>query len=255
MVKMGQKKIRVALIQLGVHEGGVPWKRVEELFAQAEGADLIMLPELWPVGYFDFASYRKRAETLFGETFDLIKRAAQQIGAFILGGSFIETDGGRFYNTAILFDREGRLLGTYRKQHLLSYRSREREILTPGRDSLVVPTEIGTLGVAICYDLRFPELFRGMAAEGAEIFLVPAAWPIVRMEAWEALTRARAVENQAFLLGCNATGKGLLGRSAVVDPWGVTRARLGGEEGVLRAELDLILMRAFRDEFSAWRER
>jgi len=252
---MGKKTVSIALIQLKTRAEESPWARAEELLAQAEGADLIVLPELWPVGYFDFAAYRKRAEPLFGETFGFITRAAQRLKAFILGGSFIETDGGGLYNTAILLDREGQLLGTYRKRHLLSYRSQEREILTPGRDSLVVSTEIGTLGVAICYDLRFPELFREMAAEGAEIFLVPAAWPIARMEAWEALTRARAVENQAFLLGCNATGMKLLGRSAVIDPWGVPQAQLGGEEGVLRAELDLGRMRAFRDEFPAWRER
>jgi len=256
MQKMGQKeRIEVALVQVAVRAGEAPWARVAELLDRARGADLVVLPELWGIGYFDFSAWRERAEPLRGETFEFLSAAAQRLDAFILGGSFIEQDGGRYYNTAVFLDPGGRLLGRYRKRHLLSYRSKEREILTPGEEPLVVPTDIGTFGTAICYDLRFPELFRGMAEQGAEIFLVPAAWPIVRVEAWEALTRARATENQAYLLGCDAAGRGLLGRSVVVDPQGVAVAGLGGEEGVVRAELDLAGMRAFRKEFPAWRER
>lgn len=225
------------------------------LLDRARGADLIVLPELWRIGYFDFSAWRKEAEPLYGKTFEFLRQAAQGLGAFILGGSFIEEEGGRYYNTAVFLDPSGKLLGKYRKRHLLSYRSKEREILTPGEKPLIVPTEIGTFGTAICYDLRFPELFREMAKEGTEVFIVPAAWPIGRMEAWEALTRARATENQAFLLGCDAAGKGLLGRSIAVDPQGVAITRLGGEEGIARAELDLVRMRAFREEFPAWQER
>ncbi len=256
MQKMDRKeRIEVALIQVAVRAGETPWARVAGLLDRARGADLIVLPELWGIGYFDFSAWRTRAEPLRGETFEFLSAAARRLDAFVLGGSFIEEEDGRYYNTAVFLDPSGHLLGRYRKRHLLSYRSKEREILTPGDGLLVVPTEIGTFGTAICYDLRFPELFREMAERGAEVFLVPAAWPIVRVEAWEALTRARATENQASLIGCNAAGKGLLGRSIVVDPQGVALARLGGEEGIVRAELDLAGLRAFREEFPAWRER
>ena len=243
------------MIQIAVRGADDPVAAVDGLIDRVQGVDLVILPELWNVGYFDFSAWIERAEPLHGPTLEFIRDMARRLDAFVLGGSFIEQDGGRYYNTAVFVDPSGDLLGKYRKRHLLSYRSKEREILTPGSEPLVVPTEIGTFGAAICYDLRFPEIFREMAEQGAEVFLVPAAWPIVRMEAWEAMTRARAVENQAFLVGCNAAGKGFLGRSVVVDPEGVVFGCLGGGEGVLRAELDLAGMRAFREEFPAWRER
>lgn len=253
MVEKG--KITIAGIQLAPLGDMPAARRLDGALDQVKGADLVVLPELWNVGYFDFSSYRPKAEPLHSEMFVLLSHAAQKLGAFILGGSFIEQRDGRFYNTALLFDRRGEFIGAYRKRHLLGYKSKERELLTPGRKPLVIPTEIGTLGVAICYDLRFPDLFREMAAQGAEIFLVPAAWPIGRMEAWDALVRARAVENQAVVVACDMAGKGFLGRSMVVDPRGVVVARLGGGEGILTARVDLAELRAFRSDFSAWRER
>ena len=161
----------------------------------------------------------------------------------------------KLYNTAVLLDPEGKLIGSYRKSHLLSFRSQERDLLTPGEEITVLSTTIGTIGLAICYDLRFPELFRAMSERGAEVFLIAACWPSVRSEAWDCLCRARAAENQAIVVACTATGKSLVGRSMVVDPWGVKVAALGGEEGILRSELDLKALRKFRKEFPAWRER
>ena len=229
--------------------------RVERLLAEAEKADLVLLPELWRVGYSDFASYSKKAEPIDGNTVSFLSGAAKQLGAYLLGGSIVERRGETLHNTAVLFDPAGERIGVYRKTHLLSYHSQERDLLTAGRQITVVETEIGYLGLAICYDLRFPELFREMSTEGAEVFLIPAAWPAVRAEAWESLCPARAVENQAFVVACNATGRGLLGRSMIVDPWGVKTASLGGEEGILRANIDLETVREFREEFPAWRER
>ena len=229
--------------------------RVEGLAAEGAKADLLLLPELWRVGYTDFSAYKGKAETLSGETIVFLQKVAQRAGTYLLGGSLIESANGHLYNTAVFLDRKGEIAGIYRKSHLLNYRSQERTLLTPGDRCTVVATSLGNMGIAICYDLRFPELFREMSGAGAEIFLVPAAWPSIRMEAWEALCRARAVENQAYVVACNATGKGLLGHSMVVDPWGVKSASLGRREGVLRAELDLAALRRFREEFPVWRER
>ena len=229
--------------------------RVEGLVAEGAKVDLLLLPELWRVGYTDFSAYKGKAETLSGETIVFLQKVAQRAGTYLLGGSLIESANGHLYNTAVFLDRKGEIAGIYRKSHLLNYRSQERTLLTPGDRCTVVATSLGNMGIAICYDLRFPELFREMSEAGAEIFLVPAAWPYVRLEAWEALCRARAVENQAYVVACNATGKGLLGHSMVVDPWGVKIASLGRREGVLRAELDLIALRRFREEFPVWRER
>ena|GEM_PF-40706 len=252
-----RKAIRVAALQPAIVEetGALRMDRVERLLAEVEKADLVVLPELWRVGYSDFASYSKKAETIDGDTVSFLSGAARQLGAHLLGGSIVERRGEILHNTAVLFDPAGDQIGVYRKIHLLSYHSQERNLLTAGRQTTVVESEIGRLGLAICYDLRFPELFREMSTEGVEVFVIPAAWPAARAEAWESLCQARAVENQAFVIACNATGRGLLGRSMVVDPWGVKTAALGAEEGILRANVDLEALREFREEFPAWRER
>jgi predicted amidohydrolase len=251
-----------AKISVAVLQPSLPAERDEERLARVEGlvaevtkADLLLLPELWRVGCTDFSTYKGKAEPLSGETLVFLQKVARGAGAYLLGGSLIESAGEHLYNTAVLLDRTGEIAGIYRKLHLLNYRSQERIILTPGEGCTVVATPLGNMGIAICYDLRFPELFREMSVTGAEVFLVPAAWPSVRLEAWEVLCRARAVENQAYVVACNATGKGLLGHSMVVDPWGVKIASLGRREGVLRAELDLAALRRFREEFPVWRER
>lgn len=251
------RSVRVAALQ--------PWladetdterlDRIGRLLDEAEEADLIVLPELWRVGYANFAQYGHRAEALDGDTAHFLRKEARKRRAYLLGGTLLERDGQRLYNTAVLFDPEGTLVASYRKTHLLAYHSQERALLDPGGDRCVIETPIGTLGIAICYDLRFPDLFGAMSRAGAEIFLVPAAWPRTRREAWEALSRARAVENQAYVIACGTAGPNALGQSTVVDPWGVQTAGLGTREGVLSTRIDLQALRGYRAEFTAWRER
>ncbi|MEA3238501.1 MAG: nitrilase-related carbon-nitrogen hydrolase [Candidatus Bipolaricaulota bacterium] len=251
-------RLEVALLQLGVIEetDATVLQRVEELLTgYASKADLVVLPELWRWGHLDFSHHKEQAETLAGESAVFLGRQARELSAYVIGGSIIEREGDRYFNTSLLFDRRGKIIGRYRKSHLLAYRSQERNLLSCGDETPTFATPLARLGVAICYDLRFPELFREMALAGAEVFIVPATWPITRMEAWTALCHARAVENQAYVIACGATGGGLLGHSMVVDPWGVTVASLGGEEGVLRATLDLDRLHRYREEFTAWRER
>ncbi len=258
MRKSRQKeKISVAAVQLAITEETDEQRlvRVRRLLEAVGKVDLVLLPELWRVGYFNFSSCPKKAETLDGETVSFLKGAAKKHGAYLLGGSIVERDRTRLYNTAVFCDPAGELIGAYRKNHLLSVRSQERDLLTPGEEITMVETPIGTLGLAICYDLRFPELFRAMSERRAELFLIPACWPSVRSEAWDCLCRARAAENQAIVVACNATGKSLLGRRMVVDPWAVKVASLGDEEGILRAKIDIRALRDFREEFPAWRER
>jgi len=252
-----RKTISVAVVQPAIVEeiDAQRLARVERLLAGVEKADLVLLPELWRVGYSNLTAYSKKAETIDGDTVSFLSGTARKLEAYLLGGSIVERRGETFHNTAVLFDPAGEQIGVYRKIHLLNYHSQERNLLTAGRQIKVVETEIGHLGLAICYDLRFPELFREMSTEGAEVFLIPAAWPAVRAEPWESLCRARAVENQAFVVACNATGRELLGRSMIVDPWGVKTAALGGNEGILRANIDLETLREFREEFPAWKER
>jgi len=251
-------QLEVTLLQLGAGEetNATVLQRVQELLTgYASKADLVVLPELWRWGHLDFSHHKEQAETLAGESAVFLGRQARELSAYVIGGSIIEREGDRYFNTSLLFDRRGKLIGRYRKSHLLAYRSQERDLLSCGDEAPIFATPLARLGVAICYDLRFPELFREMALAGAEVFIVPAAWPITRMEAWTALCHARAVENQAYVIACGATGGGLLGHSMVVDPWGVTVASLSGEEGMLHATLDLDRLHRYREEFTAWRER
>jgi predicted amidohydrolase len=258
MVAIGRKKVvETALVQLKIADetDAARMEKVRALLLAARGADIIVLPELWRLGYANLASFRKAAETIDGETVSFLRDMAAELNADIVGGSIVEKDADQYYNTAVFVDRKGNLCGKYRKTHLLSYRSQERKFLTAGAEFPVFGTRWGNLGIAICYDLRFPELFRRLAERGAELLIVPSEWPTIRMEAWQALCAARAVENQCHVVACNATGKGLLGCSMVIDPNGVRIAAMGKEEGVLRAMINLERMRTFRQEFPAWQER
>lgn len=252
---------RAAVIQLTVNVGQHEHKR-DEIMSLADSltdTDLIVLPELWVTGYHDFGGYQRDAEPLEGPTLRTLRTLAQRADAYVVGGTFLERDGEALHNTAVLLSPNGDLLHTYRKAHLMSYRSREAELLTPGSAVSTVDTELGRIGLAICYDIRFPELFRAMVDQGAEIFVVPAAWPEERIEAWELFLRARASENQAYVIGCNGAGNDrgitLGGRSTVIDPLGRCQAVAGAEASILYAHIDVNDLRAQRNRFPALAHR
>lgn len=262
MPEIPARSARVASVQLDVPQDESTPDRVEraaELVASLEGFDLIVLPEIWNVGYLNFDRYAQGAEPLDGPTVTRMATAAKTADAIVLAGSIVERDGDRLHNTSVLLDRDGTLVGTYRKIHLFGYGSREPEVLTRGDRPTVHQTSLGTVGLATCYDLRFPELFRTMVDAGAELFLVPSAWPYPRVEAWSILNRARAIENQAWLVSANCVGSrgavGYCGRSAIVDPWGTVVAGGGDGAGVIVAEIDLDAPRAARATFPALRDR
>lgn len=254
--------MKVALIQLSP---GDPFsaaesaQRVRESVMSADDADLIVLPEIWHPGYFSFDRYTDAAvET--PALWETLSEAAAALGACVHAGSLVEAANGRFYNTSVLFGPDGSAIAEYRKMHLFGFGSREQQLLTPGEDVVVADTPLGRLGLAVCYDLRFPELFRRMTELGAVGFVVASAWPHPRVEAWSTLLRARALENQAFLFACNGagptdSGSVLCGRSAVIDPWGVPIAALGDDPGVSTASVDLADVHAARQRFPALADR
>jgi len=239
---------KVAVIQVEVSDGEEPESRLERveevvLSLGRESPDLVVMPELWVTGYLSFDRYEGDAEPIDGVLPRRFAAWAQRLGSYVIPGSFVERAGGSLYNSAPLFDRSGELVAVYRKIHLFAHGSRERDLLAPGRATVVASSPVGGLGVSICYDLRFPELYRPAAEEGAATFCVAAAWPSSRIEHWRLLTRARAVENQSYVIGANccggAGGSAFGGRSVVVDPSGdvVAEAPAGGED-VLLAEVD-----------------
>ncbi|WP_066073151.1 carbon-nitrogen family hydrolase [Frankia sp. EI5c] len=251
--------MRVALLQSASPDGEASTARRERVLSQVRAldpdrTDLVVLPELWATGYFHFDRYEAEAEALSGPTVGALRAVAAERGLHIVGGSIVERDSaGALYNTTAVIGPGGELLGHYRKIHLFGYESAEARLLTAGDGVLVTATPWGPLGVATCYDLRFPELFRLLADRGAELVVVVSAWPLARLEHWELLVRARAVENQVFVVACNAAGGQagveLAGSSLVVDPWGVVLARGGTGPAVVRAELDPGRVGAVRAEF------
>ncbi|MGD9138652.1 MAG: nitrilase-related carbon-nitrogen hydrolase, partial [Desulfobacterales bacterium] len=163
------------------------------------------------------------------------------------------------YNSSYLISPNGELLANYLKIHLFGYNSKETQLLTAGTSIVTIETPLGNIGLATCYDLRFPELFRRMVEQGAEIFLVCSAWPYPRLEHWIMLNRVRALENQCFLISANSVGLNMgiqfVGHSMITDPWGTILAGAGDKETIIKSELDLGELAAARQQFPALVDR
>lgn len=255
--------MRVACIQLEYHETESKSERVERVLHLAEGvrtSGLVVLPELWPTGYFSFERYEDEAEPLDGATVSALRELAKTNETYLLGGSFVERHGGGLANCAVFIGPQGELLLTYRKMHLFGYESREASLLTAGTELEVATANFGRVGTTTCYDLRFPEVYRVLVDRGAEVVIVPAAWPKARIEHWRLLLRARALENQVFVLGCNGVGPQggsvLGGHSMIVDPWGDVLVEAGGGgPAILEAELDFERLKEIRAGFPVLEHR
>lgn len=255
--------MRVALLQLRVDDAEPAPDRVARTSALVRaqaGADLVVLPELWVPGAFGYHGYEASAAPLPGPVISEIAAVAREIGAHVLAGTVIERDGKKLHNTAVLIDPGGEIVHRYRKVHLFGFDHGEAELLAAGSEVSTYPLPgLATLGMTTCYDLRFPELYRLLLDAGAELVVVPAGWPAARLDHWLLLARARAVENQLFVVGCNQVGvqEGveLAGHSIVVDPWGQIVAEAGAAEEVLTVDLDLALVAKTREEFPVLRDR
>jgi predicted amidohydrolase len=241
--------VRVALIQVdcSITEPVVDRiTRTLELVdrtAVESDADLVILPELWHVGAFNTDGAREHAQPITGSLVTALGELAARHGIWLHGGSFCEIDvEGQHYNTSVLFAPDGDLVASYRKVHLFGFDGGETVLMTGGEELVVAETPLGPTGLATCYDLRFPELFRALTDGDAQAFLLCSGWPTPRIEHWDILNRARAIENQAWFIACNAVGVQpgieLGGRSVVVDPQGAVVARAGSEEEVLVVDLD-----------------
>ncbi len=213
-------------------------------------ADLYLFPELFTTG-FDYEDMEELAEEFPGET---IKRISRACGKAVVGGSILERHGAKFFNTFILVSKDG-LLGSYRKIHPFS---NESKYLYCGEEARTVETPLGKMGLAVCYDIRFPELFRGLMRLGAEIVLVSAEFPRPRQMHWRTLLRARAIENQYFVLATNRVGNDdveeYFGGSIALDPRGEILVEADGLEKVLRVEVNLERVRETRNRFPVLRD-
>ncbi|MFD9068859.1 carbon-nitrogen family hydrolase [Streptomyces lasiicapitis] len=259
--------MRASLLQIAVDDDesvNSRRQRVSSLVREVagrEGSDLVVLPELWTTGAFAYESFEAEAESLEGPTYEVMAKAAREAGVWLHAGSIPErTPDGSLYNTSLVFSPEGELAAAYRKIHRFGFDKGEAVMMGAGTELVTVRTPETVLGLATCYDLRFPELFRGLVDAGAEVFVVPAGWPARRREHWSLFARARAVEDQVFVLACGTAGTHAgvpqAGVSVVVDPWGTVLGEAGGEEEeFLTVDLDLAKVAETREQFPALKDR
>ncbi len=236
-------KYKIALAQIELELGNPDGNYIEVKKAVAEaarqGADIVLLPELWASGY-DLINARKYASSRKEGWFARMQELAEE-HMIALGGSMIEEQGDDFYNTFVLLDRMGKELGFYRKTHLFDLIG-EKEYFKAGYQLAIIDSPWGKIGLALCYDLRFPELFRAYALAGVETILLVAEWPQRRIGHWDILLKARAIENQCYIAAVNKVGtsKGeqLGGNSAVISPMGEVLTQGEATPGVYVAEID-----------------
>jgi len=218
--------------------------------AAERGALLIVLPEVF-AWRGPRAEEPAQVEAIPGPTAERLRELAHRHRVYLLAGSFLEkTDEARSYNSSLLLNPEGEILAHYRKIHLFDVdipgqvRVKESDTKKPGEGVVACETPLGTFGLSVCYDLRFPELYRGLADRGAEVIFVPSAFTFPTGAAhWEPLLRARAIENQAYVIAPNQIGKNAhgfadYGNSMIVDPWGKVIARAADKECFITAEID-----------------
>ncbi len=238
-------QLTVALVQMAIATGQpqVNESTARTLVAQAaaQNAHLLMLPELWHCGY-DLERAGDYAAPLDTGPFALMAELAQAHQLYIAGTALEANPVGRPFNTAVLYGPDGIGAGAYRKVHLWEPLG-EVEHMTAGDSLPALDLPWGRVALAICYDLRFPELWRCYADAGAQLVLIPAAWPVHRVEHWRLLLRARAVENQFFVVGCNRAGVHVDGEygghSAAIDPWAHVLVEGGSKPGLFVTTLDL----------------
>src|SRR5437764_942717 len=240
--------LRVAAIQMEVLSGE-PRKnmvRVEAMLAEAarRGAQAVLLPELWTTGYA-LDRFRELAEECGEQTLRFLQGEATRLNMTIVGGSFPSLGPDGVYSTCHIVGPDGAVLASYSKEHLFPL-LKEPEYLKPGEPGTATDTPLGRWGTLICFDIRFPESARQLAYEGARVLWVPAEWPHPRLEHWRTLLRARAIENQLFVVAANRTGQGdnsnWCGHSTIIDPWGNILAEAEETETVLVADLEMALV-------------
>ncbi|MFC5652090.1 carbon-nitrogen family hydrolase [Paenibacillus solisilvae] len=254
---------RLALVQMHVDAGNpdANYTRLElklnEAIQHAVKPDMIMLPEMWNTGYA-LEQINELADENGERTKKLLSAFSREHNVQLFGGSIAEkrTDG--VYNTTYVFNEQGEITAQYSKIHLFRLMDEEKHLQSG--DKLGQLNVSGTdAGMMICYDIRFPELARKLAINGAKLLFVPAQWPSPRLHHWRTLLMARAIENQMFVIACNRCGTSgtshFFGHSLVIDPWGEIIAEASEEESIVRAEIDLSLVDAVRSKIPVFEDR
>lgn len=254
--------MRVSCIQLDVLLGqpGENYRRAEQLIRQAaqEKPDVILLPELWDVGFFPKENLKEVADREHTRVTAFASRMAKELGINIVAGSVADLRGDAVYNTACVFDRQGNPVAVYDKTHLFSPMG-EHNYFTKGDHVCRFELDGHMCGIIICYDVRFPELIRTMTVPGIEMLFMVSQWPDVRVPHLEVLTAARAIENQIYFACCNACGTAgqtrYGGHSRIIDPWGKVLTAAGAGEQIITADCDFEVTKQIRDSMHIFTDR
>lgn len=232
-------------------------KKVKELLARDINfnTDIIVLPEVWTCGWAP-KYFRETAEPLeTGKTVEFLSEIAKKYNCWIIGGSFITEKSGQYFNTCPVINRNGKLIASYSKNHLYSYYGcDEGKFVKTGKSPVMVDIEGVKTGLTICYDIRFPEIYRAYRKAGADLFINCAAWGLSKPVPWECMTRCRAVENQTYMVALTQSGfiegdEWNIGHSRIIDYKGETISEIKDQkEGVMSCEIDLSLMYDFREK-------
>ncbi|PWW05492.1 putative amidohydrolase [Paenibacillus cellulosilyticus] len=260
---MSSTKLKLALLQMDIQIGEpeANFIRAERMLTEAVSAgdkpDLIMLPEMWNTGYA-LDRIHELADKEGVRTREKLAAFAQEHGVLLVGGSIAEKRDNGVYNTIHAFGRNGEELGAYDKIHLFRLMDEEK-YLQPGTQTGTLALDGTPAGMMICYDIRFPELFRKLALSGVKAVFVPAEWPNPRLHHWRTLLQARAIENQMYVIACNRCGQSgetvFFGHSMVIDPWGEVIAESDDREGILTAEIDFAIVDEVRARIPIFEDR
>jgi len=264
------KFLAAAVQMLASDDKAANFKEAEHWIRQAatNGARVIALPEVF-IWRGTKKLERESAEPIPGPTSTAMAGLARELGIYLLAGSILEEIPGsaKAYNTSLLIDPNGKLIASYHKIHLFDVdlangvSLRESDTRAHGADIVVAQTELATMALSVCYDLRFPELYRGLADQAAQLIFVPSAFTAFTGAAhWETLLGARAIENQVYIIAPDQFGKSAKsfethGHSMIVDPWGKILAELADGPGVISAEVDLEYLAKVRAELPALEHR
>lgn len=271
---MTHRPVVVSAVQITAVDGEKD-RTVEKMLgfidvAGRRGSTLVVLPELWTgLGFSDETGYRDIAEPIPGPVTSLLAEKARTYGMCIAGSMYERAPDGRYHNAVPLIGPGGDILGLYRKTHLFDAPNRpdippgivESKKVAAGDRLDVYGTNLARIGLSVCSDLRFPEVYREMALKGAEILVCASAFLSPRYDHWEFFLRARATENQCFVVASGQYGKepksglAFVGRSMIVDPWGVIVATASDDEGVVTAEIDLGYIETVRERYPLMRQR
>ena len=255
---MEERQIKVSMLQMSSIIGDVDanCEKVKNIIVEnlEQKTDVLVLPEVWTVGW-ECSCFRNSAQNLSNSSvINFLKNLAKQYEFNIIGGSFITEDNGNFYNTCPVISKEGELITTYSKNHLFSYYGcGEGKYVSAGKSPVMVELDGVKFGLTVCYDIRFPEIYRAYRKSGADILVNCAAWGSKKPIPWEMMTKSRAIENQCYFVALTQSGKineteSNLGQSRIIDYKGEELTSIMHGEGIVTATLSMSDMYDFRDK-------